>query len=290
MRFAMVGVDRYLGVHQAFVKAGWSLAKLFTIPKPCESGNQERLIAEAEASGADLQLTRITPEDLAHLGEIGCDALVVASYPWKIPDWRPYLRYGLNFHASPLPEGRGGYPLPQAILEGRAAWGVSCHQLTDAFDAGDLLAVDHFPMSADERLETLDLKVQMSAKRLAARVAADLPGLWRAAKPQGPGSYWRTPTYRDRLINFARPVAEIAALDRAYGAGELLALVNDVCVAAHRLACWREAHGGPPGVVAHLFNRTIVMTALDGYVALMDGDMASPEIDAALREELRRSA
>lgn len=290
MRFAMVGVDRYLGVYQAFVKAGWTLAKLFTIPKTSESGNQERLIAEANASAVDVQLTRIAPEDLAGLRQIGCDALVVASYPWKIPEWRPYLRYGINFHASPLPEGRGGFPFPQAILEGWSSWGVSCHQLTNAFDAGDLLAVDHFPMAADERVETLDLKVQMSAKRLAAHVARDLPGLWRAAKPQGRGSYWRLPTYRDRLINFARRVEDIALLDRAFGARETLAMVNNVCVVVDRLAVWREAHGGGPGVVAHVFNRTIVMTALDGYVALVDCEMASPEIDAALRQELRRSA
>ncbi len=51
MRFARVGVDRYVGVQQAFVKAGWSLAKRLTIPKAAETGDQKRLIVEVKASG-----------------------------------------------------------------------------------------------------------------------------------------------------------------------------------------------------------------------------------------------
>jgi len=192
VRFAITAIDRYLGVFDAFVGAGWTPLRLFTVPAKSEQANQKAVIAYAERNGATIQLSKMTALDLAELRERGCEALVVASYDWKVCDWRPFLKYAVNFHSSPLPDGRGPYPVVRAILQDRAVWGVTCHQLSPEIDRGDILAAEEFPLQPGECHESLDLKIQMAARRLAGRVASQFVELWRQAKPQSGGSYANT--------------------------------------------------------------------------------------------------
>jgi len=72
MRFAITAVDRYLGVFDAFVNAGWTPLKLFTVPARSDQGNQQAVIAYAEQNGAAIQLSRMAARDLAELREHGC--------------------------------------------------------------------------------------------------------------------------------------------------------------------------------------------------------------------------
>src|SRR5277367_6474989 len=139
MRFAITAIDRYLGVFETLVRAGWAPVKLFTIPMRNLIDRHHAVIAFAERHKISIQLSRMTGDDMRALGEENCDALIVASYNWKIPDWQPFLKYGVNFHASPLPDGRGPYPAVRAILEQRKSWAVACHKLTQEMDKGDVL-------------------------------------------------------------------------------------------------------------------------------------------------------
>ena len=136
MRFAITATDEFLGVFEAFVRAGWQPLKLFSGTAPGEADLQHSAIAFAERHHAAIQLSRMTEDDLRGLRDQKCDALIVASYKWKIPDWEPYLKYAVNFHPSPLPEGRGPRPAIQAILEKRNVWAVTCHRVTRRFDEG----------------------------------------------------------------------------------------------------------------------------------------------------------
>ena len=148
MRFAITAVDRYLGVFEAFVRAGWTPVKLFTVPlRDPVFGNQQAVIAYAENNKVAVQISRLIESDLDALRAEGCDALIVASYDWKIPDTAPFLKYAVNFHASPLPDGRGAYPVPRAILENRDHWAVTCHRLTPNIDNGAILAAENFPFA-----------------------------------------------------------------------------------------------------------------------------------------------
>lgn len=188
VRFAIIAADRYLGVFETFARAGWKPLRLFTLPVENHVDSCKHVTFYAQRHGASIPLERLRAGHLAELAEQGCDALVVASYPWRIPDWTPYLKYAINFHCSPLPAGRGPYPLHQALLEGRNTWGASCHQITPEFDRGDILATQAFPLGANECHESLNLKVQIASRNIAGHVAANLPGLWRRAEPQGEGS------------------------------------------------------------------------------------------------------
>jgi methionyl-tRNA formyltransferase len=59
----------------------------------------------------------------------------------------------------------------QAILEGRREWGISCHRVAPGFDTGAVLDSERFALDADECHETLQLRLQMAARRLARSMA-----------------------------------------------------------------------------------------------------------------------
>src|SRR5665213_1772958 len=98
MRFAITCVDRCLPIFDGLLAEGWEAVKLFTIPQgPLVSANGAT-VARALDLNIPIQISRMRNRDLKELADLGCEALVCASYNWKVGDWRPHLRYGLNFH------------------------------------------------------------------------------------------------------------------------------------------------------------------------------------------------
>lgn len=278
MRFAITGCDRYLKVFEEFLRAGWEPVKLFVCPATNLLSANTRLIKMAEQYGIPVQHVRMCEDDLRDLRDRGCDALVVASYDWRIGNWQAYLKYAINFHPSPLPVGRGPYPLVRAILEDRPSWAMTCHKIAAEFDTGDILAVEDFPLHPQECHESLNLKLQMASARLARRVALDLDTLWDSAEPQSDGEYWPFFTPAERTVDFSKQVDAILRQLRAFGSLECFAVANDEPIYIRRAIGWTEAHGIPPNTVAHVDNQTLVIAARDGYIALMEwGLLPAPE-------------
>lgn len=282
MRFAIATADHYLGVFETFLDAGWKALKLFTLAPTADVINHEAVSALAERHGVPVQFARLRERDLAALRDQGCEALIVACYPWRVGPWQPYLKYAVNFHCSPLPEARGPYPVHRAILEGRTDWGVSCHRLTEGFDEGAILTSESFALQPDECHEKIDLKIQMAAKTLARRLAIGLDELWAKAVPQVGGSYWPLPTLEDRVIDFQWPVDMILRHVKAYGSTESLAKVGGRWLTIKRIVGWPERHGFEPGQVVHLHRRTLVIAAADGFVGLVEADLAPPSTASVL--------
>jgi methionyl-tRNA formyltransferase len=294
MKFAITAVDRYLGVFEAFVAAGWTPLKLFTTPANSELSNQRAVVDYAERNSAAVQFSRMTILDLEDLRDRGCETLIVASYNWRICDWRPFLGYAVNFHCSPLPDGRGPYPVVRAIMEDRKFWGVACHRLTAEIDGGEVLAVEEFPLRPDECHESLDLKIQMAAKRLARKVADQFVPLWELAQPQDEGIYWSKYEIADHVIDFHMTVDSIMRHVRAFGDVGSLARSCATWITVRRAVGWTETHAHAPGTVVHAFNQSIVVAASDGYIGILQGEIASPDrasqIDAKMAIRSRNKA
>jgi methionyl-tRNA formyltransferase len=265
MRFAYAGIDFMGQVFESFVAAGWTPVKLFT--RPCDGvlDFNERIIRLASARKLPIQMSRMTPNDIAALD---CDALVVAGYPWLIKGWEGRVPYAFNFHPSPLPEGRGPYPLFRAILENRASWGVAAHVLDPAFDTGAILGRVDFPLSADETHDTLLTKCQMACGRLARAIASDLPERWRNAEPQADAAYWHRTSDTERTIDFQAGVEAILRTVRAFGSIELLARFSGFQLHVSAAHGWIEAHEYTPGTLVHQYRRNLVVAAKDGFVQL----------------------
>jgi len=286
MRFAITGNDRTLGVFEAFVSAGWKPLKLFTVPAGNVHDSNIAAAAFAEHHHAAIQMSRMTDLDILELQEQGCEALVVASYNWRIENWQRYLKYAVNFHPSPLPIGRGPDPLPRAIQENLGSWGVTCHRLAPEIDAGDILAMEEFPLQPDECHESLTLKVQMASKQLASRVARQFIELWDNATPQGEGSYWPRSKFLDRCVKFDNKVETITRHIRSFGDIESYVNINNAWISVKRTSGWNEQHDKKPGTVVHIYGRTLVIAVQDGYIALLEWDSVHQDIMKVLRKRI----
>ena len=276
MRFAITASDRYLGVFNAFIAAGWEPIRLYSSPTDGRVFNNKECIARASALKLGIQLSPLKEGDLHALGDEGCEVLIVASYQWRIGDWRAHLPFAINFHPSLLPQYRGPYPLVNGLLDGAPRWGVTCHQLAPDFDTGDILAQRAFDVAADESHESLDLRTQMAAAALAKEVAGNFKALWDAATPQAGGSY--APLFKDadRTLDFNQPLARILRTVRALGRLECLAKVNGVHMHVSRATGWLEAHQTTPGTVVHAHALAVVVACADGYVAVLDWHLFDP--------------
>lgn len=277
MRFAVTATDRYLDVFRAFVEHGWTPVKVFTGMVDNRIHRNAAVIDYARKLHVEVQISPLTQANLRQLGDSGCDALVVASYEWRVPEWRSCLPHAVNFHPAPLPRGRGPYPLPAAILESAPTWGVSCHRLEHEFDTGPVLKTLEFPLAPNEELDGLDLKIQLASGRLAADVADHFLDYWSAAVPQEGGSYYPKWSDEARTLDFSQTVEQILRRVRAFGSLECLARLNNTLVFVHRAVGWTEAHGLRPGTVVHANNMAIAVAVADGYVGLTEWSLINPD-------------
>lgn len=270
MRFAFAGIDFLSDVFDGLVLSGWEPIKLFT--RPCDRiyDYNDLVVAAARRHRIPIQLSRLTEADLADLAEHDCEVLAVAGYPWRVPAWETHLPYAFNVHPSPLPVGRGPYPLFRAIHEGFERWGVSAHRLAPEFDAGPILAQKAFAVSPLETHDSLLAKCQMAGRRLGTTLARDLPTLWRRAEPQEEGSYWRRVTDADRTLDWTGPVEAVLRTVRAFGVIETIARIGTTRMFVRAASGWTEPHRHAPGTLVHAHHRHLVVAVRDGFVQLTD--------------------
>jgi methionyl-tRNA formyltransferase len=268
MRFAFAGIDFLGDVFEAFLARGWEPVKLFS--RPCDSiyDFNDVTLSRARSLRLPVQMSRILPADLAGLKAMGCEALVVAGYPWLITGWERHIPYAINFHPSPLPLGRGPYPLFQAILDGLSEWGMTVHALEPAFDTGSIVAQKRFSLSGAESHDILLSKCQMAAKALAAEIASDLPRLWAEARPQGPGTYWPRVTQAQRTVSWNGGVQDVLRTIRAFGSIEAFAQIESRYVYVWEASGWEEAHRFSPGTLVHRHRKHMVVAVRDGFVQI----------------------
>jgi methionyl-tRNA formyltransferase len=274
MRFAMIGIDRSVGVYDAFVAAGWTPVSLITPPADNVIDFNSEIVKRAIALKLPVQMSRLTDNDMKRLAEDGCEALVVCYYPWRIGDWSAHLRHAINFHPSPLPKGRGPYPSITAVADGHTAWGVSCHKIAPGFDEGDVLAQRLFELSPDESYDSINLRTEMAFRLLAADVAKNFDTLWLNAKPQTGGDYWPLFTEQDRTLDWRWPVEQVLRCSRAFGKFGVYADFGGVPIVVRRTVGWQEAHDYRPGKIFKDNPRGLVVAVADGYVGIVEWNAA----------------
>jgi methionyl-tRNA formyltransferase len=160
-RSAVAGLEHLLAT-------GWSVAAVVAPEEAGRAGEGQRLDLAAELAGVPL----VSDEDLyAAIDDPAGAAIDLTSVDavFSFLFWKrirkPLIELGaagcLNFHPAPLPEmrGLGGYNV--AILEDWPEWGVSAHFVDAAFDTGDVVRVDRFPIDrARETALSLDFRSQ----------------------------------------------------------------------------------------------------------------------------------
>jgi methionyl-tRNA formyltransferase len=279
LRFAIAIEDKFDGVFHSLLVSGWTPVKVFTFPMNGRCAGAA-VAAAAERLGVPVQLSRLEPGDLAALRAQACETLVVAGYRWRIGDWTQHLRYAVNFHPSPLPDGRGPWPLVRALREGRKQWGVSCHKLSPEFDQGAVLLKERFDLAEDESHESLDLRCQMALRRLAERLAQNLPAYWDKAKEQAPSDYWDFWTEEERALNLNGTVEQAQKQLRAFGLLGCTLKMGHGAVTVRRAVAWPESHAHAPGTLVHGNGRNLVFALADGYLGLTEWGESVKQVQA----------
>lgn len=214
MKTAYLGIDLLKPVLDALLREDCQILKLFTCPVDNVTEFNTAVIHAAQARGIPHTLERITAADLEELATQGCELLVCAGYYYRAPitDAFPMV----NFHPTPLPLGRGSWPMPRLILEGAACGGVTAHRMAADFDTGDILLRERFPLDPREDHQTYMEKVYEKAPSMVRRLVRSLPEVLEASQPQGEGEYWPLPTEADWTVTPDMDAARADLILRAF--------------------------------------------------------------------------
>lgn len=215
----------------------------------------------------------------------GCDFLIAAGYPKKLP--AEGFR-GMNIHPSLLPVGRGPWPMPRVILEGRTESGVTFHKLAERFDEGDIILQKRFPVSSSDTEDTLNAVSRMAAKELIREWLKDPEGLWEKAEPQGEGVYWKGPTVGEMTVNGTEPPERIESMLRAYSASGLYYMAGGKRRFAERMTYIREEHGFEPGTELFSDGEYRLVAVNGGKLCIGPIKRAKPGFAAKAKRGLKR--
>lgn len=196
MKTAYFGMDALADCLEVLLQGGHEVIKIFTTEGDAYD-RTERICSLARERGIPLQKTRVSEQDTDALREAGAELTVTAGYPWKIPVTDAFMQ--VNLHPALLPEGRGPWPMPTAILRGRPS-GVTLHKLSGKLDEGDIILQKEIPLAEGETLLTLGEKIRAEAVRLLENFLREPKKYWAEARPQGAGDYWPEPGDPERTL------------------------------------------------------------------------------------------
>lgn len=220
MKIAYLGIDLLLPVLQTLLDEGCEILKVFTSRTDNVTEFNTAVIQTAKEHGIPYTDQTITETDLRALSKAGCSLLVCAGYYDRIPVTQAFPM--VNFHPSPLPLGRGAWPMPWIILKEIVVGGITVHKIVEKLDAGDILLQEIFYVGAEETLATYMDKVSALIPGMVKRLLKNLPLLLEKARPQGKSTYWPTPTAKQWTVRNEMSAAEADRILRAFYGYECL--------------------------------------------------------------------
>lgn len=198
MRLAYIGIDLLCPALAALHGMGCEIAEIFTCKTDNETEFNLKVTEFAKQHKIPYTMNRITREDISRLKENGCKFAVCGGYYYRIPVDEAFPI--VNIHPSLLPQGRGSWPMPIAILRQLPASGITLHKVAEGFDTGDILLQESFPLSGKENLDTFMEKACSLLPGLMETLVRDFDALWANALPQGEGEYLEAPTEADWTV------------------------------------------------------------------------------------------
>ncbi len=132
----------------------------------------QRRAARALVNQVPGELDLVYPARRSQLAELlgwyEADSAVAAGFSWRVPNRAlTKTRYGIvNAHPSLLPRYRGPEPIGQALISGDTQLGVTVHRMTDAIDAGPILAQKAIGLADADDMEALATKLDACTHEL----------------------------------------------------------------------------------------------------------------------------
>jgi len=269
LKIAYCGYDFFHACLADLIESGHDILRVFSFASsaPIDSHAYVKMLSQSHDIPFDLD--PISIDALEQLSALGCEVLITAGYPHKIPDLAQFGMRGLNVHPSLLPQGRGVWPLPWLILKELPYSGVSLHQLSPQWDSGDILLQGQFAISPRDNLESLSAKAQILATQLIHRCFQDFELCWRQARAQAPSDdYWPYPPAQARYIDWRLGVSQIDKICRAFGKAGSIADFDGHTWIIYDLVAWQAEHEHECGSVVHKTNTEMIIAASDGLCSL----------------------
>ena len=96
------------------------------------------------------------------------DLVVTAAFGQILPkELLEAPKYGcINVHASLLPELRGGAPIHYALIQGKEKTGITIMYMAEKLDAGDILTQVEVPITEEDNVGTLHVKLSSAGAQL----------------------------------------------------------------------------------------------------------------------------
>lgn len=226
-----------------------------------------QIFSKAEKLKLAVNLHRPSLDDFNKLKNLGCELIVSAGYPYRIYAEESGIK-GINIHPSLLPEGRGPWPLPYAILNDLPFTGVSVHKISSIIDGGEIVVQEAFPLDHRDNLESVSCRSQMLAVKLLRQVLIDFDKHWNKSVPQGVGSYWPFPSPTDMKVKWNQSVHQVSKTVRAFGKLESSAEIDGKHWSLQDVTGWQEDHHLSCGAVVHRTQNEVVIAVKDGFVCV----------------------
>jgi len=225
MKIAYAGIDLMSSALQTLVSDSHEILKLFTCPCDNVTEFNTAVIGIAEKNGIPFTVNRVTERDLAELKQQGCELFLCAGYYYKIPVTEAFPQ--INLHPAPLPDCRGGWPMPQILLGAYPCGGITAHKIAAGFDTGDILLQSEFALFKTSTLTDYMNFVNERLPSLVRTLTEQLASLLTNAKPQGEGRYLPMPSEKDYTVTYDMTVCEADRIMRAFYGYEIYYLAAD---------------------------------------------------------------
>lgn len=225
MRIAYIGMDFLISALYAVLEANCEIMEIFT----CKTDNKTEFNTEVIRMAGELSvpctISRVTLADFERLEAAGCQAVICAGYYHKVPTATKLPI--VNVHPAYLPIGRGAWPMPVTILKELNYSGATLQRMTEQMDMGDIILQERFPVSADEDLKTIMVKMGTAIRHLILELMGNFDELYRNAFPQGEGEYWKNPGPEDWTVYPEMTFKEADKIFRAFYGFECLYKTKD---------------------------------------------------------------
>ena len=218
MKVIYFGYDAFLPCLEAVLEnPDMEILKIYSFESDGVFDFNDKIRALAIENSIEFTTEKITAQELARqVNQNGCELVFCAGYAYRIPIETVDV-LAVNIHPSPLPYGRGPWPMPWAILRGDKTWGVTAHKLATKIDEGDILCADTFALDSNENYSSLQNKIASSAEKVTKATLSNLKTLWQNAKKQEGGEYLPEPSENERTIYIDTPKQKRELLLRAFG-------------------------------------------------------------------------
>jgi methionyl-tRNA formyltransferase len=265
-RVAYAGYDFFSSVFEALLERP-DVQVVQCLTGPRGGVHNHHIQSLAAANRIPVHHGPLTRGVLRRIRESEPDILLSAAYSHRLPVSELKIKYNLNLHGTLLPHGRGRNPFPYLLSMHPEASGLTVHEMTDDFDAGDILWQEPVPIQPDWGFNELAIALHTVAPSVVNRVLSGLEDLFARRRPQGEGSRWSEIPRDAQTLHWSETVEAIAERSKRFGSLGVFCVISGK---EHRIvepvAYVRVEHGLPVGRVVRCGRSFVYVTARNGIV------------------------